>query len=234
MAINKLSTSSVSGSKQSSNTIIPSSSLVSFPVGLSQYGFNNSLTNSGTFGSISTNTGTYTTSPVKFGTHSLSFNGTSGYANIGIPQNLNTFTVGFWVYVRDISQRSYVIDFRPLDVPPFGYWLYDNNNTATFGGSSEYTFSFTPTQNTWLHWAMVVDGNAGTMTWYQNGSVLANASRTCQTNNFGYFTIGTYSGVVGGNQDQYFANMVVDNLYFSDKALTSTQISGLYSYSSSF
>ena len=234
MAISKLSTSSISGTKQYSNIISSSVSSSSFPTGLAQYGFNNSLTNSGTFGSITTNTATYTTSPVKFGTHALSFNGTSGYTYLPIPQNLQTFTVGFWVYVRDRSARSYIIDFRPPDVVPFGYWLYDDNGTATFGGNSEYTFNFTPTLNTWLHWVMVVDGSAGTMTWYQNGSVLANASRICQTNNFGYLTIGTYSGSVGANQDQYFANMVIDNLYFSDKALNSSQVTELYNHSSSF
>jgi len=231
MAISKLLTSGLSSSKKSRAL---TTDLADFPVGIGQYGFNNNATNSGTYGSIIANTCTYTTSPVKFGTHAANFNGTSGYMNIGLPPSLQSVTISFWVYVGDTSLRSYVVDFRPPDSAPYGYWLYDNNGTATFGGSSENTFSYTPTLNTWLHWAMVIDGAAGTMTWYQNGSVLASASRTCIVNNAGYFTLGTYYGVAGGNQNQYFANMVVDNLYVSDKALTATQVSALYNYSSSF
>jgi hypothetical protein len=231
MAINKLSSSGLSNSKKSKAVTTITSD---FPAGLAQYGFNNSSTNAGSYGSLLTNTTTFTTSPVKFGTHAASFNGTSGYMNVALPPSLQTVTVAFWVYVRDTSARSYVVDFRPPDTAPYGYWLYDNTGTATFGGDSEYVFTYTPTLNTWQHWAMVVNGATGTMTWYQNGSVLANASRTCLVNNSGYFTLGTYYGVAGGNQDQYFSNFVVDNLYVSDKALTATEVSALYNYNQSF
>lgn len=231
MAVNRLSTAGLTGSKNSRTS---TADTADFPVGIGQYGFNNNLTNSGTYGSISTNTTSYTTSITKFGTHAASFNGTSGYMAVGIPPSLQTITVSFWVYVRDTSLRSYVVDFRPPDQSPYGYWLYDNTGTATFGGSSEYTFSYTPATNTWAHWAMVIDGAAGTMTWYQNGIVIASASRTCLINNAGYFVLGTYHGVVGGSQDQYFSNMVVDNLYVSDKALTAAQVTALYNYSTSF
>lgn len=231
MAINKLSISGLSNSKKSKISTEVSNG---FPVGLGQYPFNGNATNTGTYGTISGGTATYVTSPVKFGTHALNFNGTSHYAPIPIPPSLQTFTVGFWVYVRDTSVRSYVIDFRPPDTAPYGYWLYDNNGTATFGGDNEYTFSYSPTLNTWQHWALVVNGSTGTMTWYQNGSVLANASRKCLVNNAGYFTLGTYYGVIGNTQDQYFSNFVVDNLYVSDKALTDTEVLALYNYNQSF
>lgn len=231
MAVNRLSASGLTGSK---STRANTADIADFPIGICQYGFNNNATNSGTYGSISTNTATYNASITKFGTHGLNFNGTSGYTYVPVPPSLQTITISFWVYVRDTSQRSYIVDFRPPESGDLGYWLYDNNNTATFGGSSEYTFSYTPAINTWAHWALVVDGAAGTMTWYQNGIVLASASRTCKVSNAGYFTLGTYNGVVGGNQDQYFSNMVIDNLYVSDKALTAAQVTSLYNYSSSF
>jgi len=231
MAINRLSASGLTGSKTAR---AKTGAVADFPRGLGQYPFNGDSTNTGTYGSISGGTATYVTSPVKFGSHALNFNGTSHSAPIPIPPSIQTFTIGFWVYVRDTSVRSYVIDFRPPDQSPYGYWLYDNTGTATFGGDSEYTFSYTPSINTWVHWAMVVDGATGTMTWYQNGVVLASAARKCIVNNAGYFTLGTYHGVVGGNQDQYFSNFVVDNLYVSDKALTAAQVTSLYNYPTSF
>jgi hypothetical protein len=231
MAINRLSASGLTGSKTAR---VKTGGAADFPVGISQYGFNGNVTNSGTYGSITANTTSYTSSPVKFGSQCASFNGTSGYMNVEIPPSIGTLTIAFWVYVRDTSQRSYVVDFRPPDQAPYGYWLYDNNGTATFGGSSENVISYSPSINTWAHWAMVIDGNAGTMTWYQNGIVVGSASRTALTNNAGYFTFGTYYGVAGGNQDQYFANMAVDNLYVSDKALTAAQVTALYNYNASF
>lgn len=231
MAINRLSASGLTGSK---STRANTTDLADFPKGLGQYPFNGDSTNTGTYGTISGGTATYVTSPVKFGSHALNFNGTSHHAPIPIPPSIQTFTIAFWVYVRDTSQRSYVIDFRPPDQAPYGYWLYDNNSTATFGGDSEYVFSYTPSINTWAHWALVVDGAAGTMTWYQNGIVLASAARKCIANNAGYFTLGTYHGSVGASQDQYFANFVIDNLYVSDKALTAAQVTALYNYNASF
>jgi hypothetical protein len=177
---------------------------------------------------------TFTTSPVKFGTHALNFNGTSNYIEVSLPSGATSHTVGFWVYVRDTSLRSYIVDFRPPDTTPYGYWLYDNNGTATFGGSSEYIFSFTPTLNTWLHWVLVTDAASGTMKWYQNGTEIASASRTCTAGTNGRFVLGTYHGVRGSNQDQYFANFVIDNLYVLDAPLSPAEVSALYNYNSSF
>ena len=231
MAINRLSASGLTGSK---STRANTADLADFPVGIGQYGFNNNTTNSGTYGSIGTNTTSYTNSITKFGTHAASFNGTSGYMNVNIPPSLHTHTISFWVYVRDVSGRNYIVDFRPPDTPPYGYWLYDNGGSATFGGDSEYTFSYTPPTNAWTHWALVTNGATGTMTWYQNGIVVGSASRKCIINNAGYFILGTYHGVVGGNQDQFFSNFVVDNLYVSDKALTAAQVTALYNYPTSF
>ena len=231
MAINRLSASGLTGSK---STRANTADLADFPVGIGQYGFNNNTTNSGIYGSIGTNTTTYTSSITKFGTHAASFNGTSGYMNVNLPPSLQTHTVSFWVYVRDISVRSYVVDFRPPDQAPYGYWLYDHTGTATFGGDSEYTFAYTPPTNAWTHWALVTDGATGTMTWYQNGINIASASRKCITNNAGYIVLGTYHGAAGGSQDQFFSNFVVDNLYVSDKALTAAQVTALYNYDQSF
>jgi hypothetical protein len=204
-----------------------------FPLGYGQYGLNNSWTNSGTTGGmVNTANATFTTSPVKFGSHSLSLDGVGDYATFDIANNSYTHTIAFWIYPRDTSERSYIIDHRFSDAPDVGYWLYDNTGTATYGGTSEFTFNFTPTLNTWAHWAMVTDQASGTMTWYQNGTVLSSASRGCKTT--GRIALGTYFGVIGSNQSQYFMNAAVDNLYISSEALTATQVQELYNSQVSF
>jgi hypothetical protein len=204
-----------------------------FPLGYGQYGFNNNWTNTGTTGSMQqTANAVFTTSPAKLGTHALSLDGTGDYATFDIANNAYTHTIAFWIYPRDTADRSYIIDHRFSDAQDVGYWLYDNNGTATFGGSSEYIFNFTPTLNTWAHWAMVTDQSSGTMTWYQNGTVLASASRLCKTT--GRICLGTYFGVINSNQGQYYMNAVVDNLYISMNALTPEQIQLLYTSQVSF
>jgi hypothetical protein len=205
-----------------------------FPMGLGQYGFNNDWNNSGLFGTVGVQQATFTTSPVKFGTHALNFNGTSNYIETSMPGSVTSHTVAFWVYPRDTSSRSYIVDFRPPDASPYGYWLYDNTGTSTFGGNSEYTFNFTPTLNTWSHWALVTDAKSGTMKWYQNGTELASAARTCTTGTSGRIVIGTYHGSRGSNQDQYFANFVIDNLYVLDAPLSAAEVTALYNYQKSF
>ncbi len=205
-----------------------------FPRGTIQCGFNNEWTNNGKFGGIGVQNATFTTSPVKFGTHALNFNGTSNYIEGSLQSGATSHTIAFWVYPRDNSLRSYIVDFRPPDTTPYGYWLYDNTGTATFGGNLEYTFNFSPTLNQWSHWALVTNSQTGTMTWYQNGTQLASASRTCTTGTNGRFVLGTYHGSRGSNQDQYFANFVIDNLYAIDAPLTDAEVLALYNYNQSF
>jgi hypothetical protein len=208
---------------------------VSIPLGYGQYGFNSNMTNSGTTGGLTASNGiSYNTSIYKFGSAALNFNGTSTYASFNIPAGATTHTVAFWIYPRANSERSYIVDFRTVDATNVGYWLYDTPNTATFGGDSEYTFTFPPILNTWTHWALVTDAAAGTMTWYQDGARVASASRICVTSSSGDFTLGTYSGVRGNNQSQYFLDAVIDNLYVSATALTQAQIQELYNRTESF
>lgn len=207
-----------------------------FPLGYGQYAFNNNGTNSGTTGSMTAfaRNASYTTNPVKFGSHAAQFDGTGDYAQFNIPANSYTHTIAFWVYVRDTSLRSYIVDFRTVDAQDVGYWLYDDNGTATFGGSSEYTFNYNPPLNTWTHWALVTNQASNTVTWYQNGQVLASASRLCKTGSNGIFTFATYSGSIGGDQNQYYSNFVVDNMYISELALSPIEITSLYNSQVSF
>jgi hypothetical protein len=204
-----------------------------FPLGYGQYGFNNAWTNTGTTGGmVNTANATFTTSPAKFGSHVLNLDGNGDYATFDIVNNSYTHTIAFWIYPRDTSLRSYIIDHRLSDATDVGYWLFDNTGTATFGGSSEYTFNFSPTLNTWAHWAMVTDQASGTMTWYQNGTVLASASRLCKTT--GRIALGTYFGAIASPADQYYMNAAIDNLYISSEALTAVQVQALYNSQVSF
>jgi len=205
------------------------------PTGYGQYGFNSNMTNSGTTGGLTASNGvSYNTSIYKFGTAALNLNGTSTYASFNIPAGATTHTIAFWIYPRANSQRSYIVDFRTVDATNVGYWLYDSPSSATFGGDSEYTFTFFPILNTWTHWALVTDAAAGTMSWYQDGALIASQPRICITSSNGDFTLGTYSGVRGNNQDQYFLDAVVDNMYVSGTALTQAQVQELYNQTTSF
>lgn len=206
------------------------------PTGYHQYGFNNNATDSGSNNTaINLFNGSYTNSIVKFGSHARDFNGSNAYGTFNTPLNTNIHTTAMWIYPRGHNPanqgRSYLVDFRnsTYQSTPYGYWLYDYNGTATFGGDVEYTFNWEPKFNTWQHIALVCDGTTAKMYW--NGVNIAQTNRVIRTSTTPH--LGTYFGGAGSS-GQYFTNMVVDNFYWNNVALSDQQISNLYKYGSSF
>lgn len=184
-------------------------------------------------GSISLVNTTFNSNIKKFGSYALDLNGTNAYMGVDTNLDQNVHTTAMWIYPRshNPSGRSYIVDYRddPHYNASYGYWLFDSNNTATFGGSSEYIFSFTPTFNTWQHWALVCDGT--NMTWYVDGSQVATAARVCTTSNS--LTNGCYFARNTGTAN-YWMNAVVDNFVFTYEALSQTQIQDLYQSGTGF
>lgn len=103
--------------------------------------------------------------------------------------------------------------------------------TYSINGASERGFAFTPTNNIWEHYALVAS-DGGVSKIYRNGTVVESVSSTGSTIN-GNLVIGTYSGVRGASGN-YFMNAIIDNYVFHRGALTSTQITELYTSTSTF
>lgn len=201
---------------------------------INKWGFNNVDTSSGTAATTATIFGATYTTTSKYGTHALSFDGSNDYARFVCPNAANTWSTGFWIYWRghNPSVRSYLIDFRPSGEGN-SYWLLDSNNTMTYlqANGSEKTISFTPSVNTWEHYALV-SNDAGVAKIYRNGNLIDTGTQNGNTVN-GEANLGTYYGARGVS-GAYFMNAIIDNLFFNTTALTSTQIQQIYSSNQSY
>jgi len=205
------------------------------PTVTDRWGFeSNSLVSTGTSGSTITNSGATFSATAKTGTVALNFDGSNDYAQFNGGSSTTNISIAFWIYWRGHNGqgRSYLVDFRGSNGGA-GYWLIDSNNTMTYSinGATERTFSFTPTNNTWEHYALVaIDGGVSKI--YRNGTVVDSASSTGATVD-GTMVIGTYSGA-RGSSGQYFMNAIIDNFVFHRGALSSTDITTFYTSSSTF
>jgi hypothetical protein len=211
-----------------------SGSSLSFSV-TDKWGFeSNSLLSTGTSGSTITNNGATFSSTAKTGTTALSFDGSNDYATFPGGASTTIITIAFWIYWRghNSNGRTYLTDFRGTDGSA-GYWLLDSNNTMTFSinGATESTQSFTPADNVWEHYAFV-SSSGGSARIYRNGSEIITVTSSGANVN-GTMVIGTFSGATGGSGN-YFMNAIIDNYVFHRGALTSQQISELYTSTSNF
>jgi hypothetical protein len=211
-----------------------SSTGLSFSV-TDKWGFeSNSLISTGTSASSITSIGPSFSSTSKTGSVALSFDGSNDYATFPGGASTTIITIAFWIYWRghNPSGRTYLTDFRATNSNA-GYWLLDNNNTMTFSinGNVESTHSFTPNANVWEHYAFV-SSSGGSARIYRNGSEIITVASSGATIN-GNIAIGTFSGVLGGSGN-YFMNAIIDNFVFNRGALTSAQISELYTSTSNF
>jgi len=200
-----------------------------------KWGFeSNSLVSTGTSGSTITNSGATFSATAKTGTVALSFDGSNDYATFSGGSTTTNISIAFWIYWRghNGAGRTYLTDLRGSDAGA-GYWLIDSNNTMTYSinGATERQFAFTPTNNIWEHYAFVAtDGGVSKI--YRNGTVVESVSSTGATVN-GNLVIGTYDGA-RGSSGNYFMNAIIDNYVFHRGALTSTQITELYTSTSTF
>lgn len=199
-----------------------------------KWGFNNVATSSGTAATTATIFGATYTTTSKYGSHALSFDGSNDYARFVCPNAANTWSTGFWIYWRghNSSGRSYLIDFRPSGEGNV-YWLLDSNNTMTYlqANGFERTINFTPSVNTWEHYALV-SNDVGAAKIYRNGNLIDTGTQNGDTVN-GEANLGTYYGA-RGSSGNYFTNAIIDNLFFNTTALTSAQIQQIYSSNESY
>ena len=136
------------------------------------------------------------TSVVKFGTGSMSFNGTNSYLTSPYGPTLNfgtgNFTIEGWVYLNSLSASYYVVA-GTWTTGTTDEWLIQisNGNTIRFlttAGTSFY--SATITTSTWYHIAAVRNGS--TITLYVNGTSVGSYTNS---NSIGSVSKTLYIGV---------------------------------------
>jgi hypothetical protein len=211
------------------------SPLLPIPIVTDKWGFeSNSLVSTGTSGSTISKTGATFSATAKTGTVALNFDGSNDYAQFNGGSSTTNISIAFWIYWRGHNPigRTYLTDFRGSSGSN-GYWLIDNNNTMSFSinGATESSHSFTPTNNTWEHYAFVAS-DSGNAKIYRNGSVVITVGSTGANVN-GTMVIGTYEGA-RGSTGNYFMNAIIDNYVFHRGALTSTDITAFYTSTSTF
>ena len=119
------------------------------------------------------------TSVKKYGTGSLSFNGTTSYlnspANLSAGFGLGKFTIECWIYYNSVA-NSQIISVGGGSVTNGIYWqLYGGFLTVGYNGVAAISsYAWTPSSSTWYHLAVV--GNSGTITQYINGTSASSAS----------------------------------------------------------
>ena len=217
-----------------------------YRAGLAQYAVNNSVTNAGTGGGTFTLTPyntTYSTT-AKFGSHSLAFAGSGNqYAEISTnvaynATNVKTYTLAFWMYYRGSNSggRNYWADFRnnAANGNDNSYWGWDNTGTmfSPSAAGGDMSTSVTLNTNTWEHWAMVANGSSVKI--YRNGTVITTANGSTGYGYAGPIVLGTYYGVRGNASGNYFSNFLMDDIYFTNAALTDAEITQLASAASGF
>ena len=196
------------------------------------FGFNNNYTNNGTgtytsgvSGTGVTSSATFVTSPKKFGTHSVRLDGFNDH--LDVTTNNNIKTIVFWLYWEGYAySRSYIVDGRK-DGNDKGYWTWDNDGTSTvsLNGTSENSFSWSPSTNNWYHCAITL---GSTNYFYIDGTQKLSST---DTNNFidtTGFVIGTYFDERGSAGNNYWLDGHIDNLALFPTQFSSSQITDLY------
>ena len=206
------------------------------PISLyNSWGLNNSTSSTGEAATPlnDVNGATFTTSS-KLGSHALSFDGSNDYCRFECPNVNNTWSVGFWIYWRghNSSGRSYLVDFRPAGEGNC-YWLIDSTNEMKYlqADGTERAISFTPTDNTWEHYALV-SNDGGVAKIYRNGQLIDTGTQNGDTVS-GNANLGTYYGARGGS-GQYFMNAIIDEFFFHTSPLTAAQVLEIYNRTESF
>lgn len=199
------------------------------------WGLNNSSSSTGNAATpLNDVTGATFTTSSKLGSHALSFDGSNDYCRFECPNVNNTWSVGFWIYWRghNSSGRSYLVDFRPSGEGNC-YWLIDSTNEMKYlqADATERAISFTPTDNTWEHYALV-SNDGGVAKIYRNGQLIDTGTQNGDTVG-GNANLGTYYGARGGS-GQYFMNAIIDEFFFHTSALTASQVLEIYNRTESF
>jgi hypothetical protein len=160
------------------------------------------------------------TSVVKYGTGSMSFNGTTSYLQNKNPNfagvfGTGNFTVEYWIYPNSFSTAPTVFDTRTTGTSsnPNGYadFFTTSGLFNLYFGSTVYTSSTAISTNTWTHIAVTRSGTSirvffnGT----QNGSTVTNSSNL--TDNVNIF-VGVNVAISTTTPSTNYFNGYVDDL----------------------
>lgn len=132
------------------------------------------------------------TTQVKFGTGSMSFNGSSSYlqgpVNPSYAFSTGDFTVEFWVYVTSYTTTATTV----VRTAGTSGWAcqFDGTNKMIFyaNGVAQLTDSASPSTGTWTYFAVVRSGS--TLTMYRNGTSVASTTYATAINPTGVLLVG--------------------------------------------
>ena len=132
------------------------------------------------------------TAQFKFGTASLSLDGTGDYARSEGGSDFSfagDFTVEKWIYPTSVTGTKYVFSLGSETTGRYNLFLDGEVVKGNFYGSSTTTFGGSISTNTWTHVALVRSGS--TITAYVNGTALGTTETNSSTiGNTGQLTIG--------------------------------------------
>jgi hypothetical protein len=143
----------------------------------------------GTINNVSTSGVRISTSGSAAGVYQVAFNGTNQY--LSIPNNAqtavesNNFTIEFWAYFTNSSANALQCIYSNYTTWNSGSTMYFGKHSTNGGnmavwlntystGAALLAESSLPPSNTWVHYALVRNGN--TFTLYRNGAVSASGS----------------------------------------------------------
>lgn len=153
------------------------------------------------------------TSVVKFGTGSMSFNGSSSYlqgpVNPSYAFSTGDFTVEFWVYVTSYTVTATTV----VRTAGTSGWVFQfdaaSSNKMIFyaNGVARLTDTASPSTGTWTYFAVVRSGS--TLTMYRNGTSVATTTYATAINPTGVLLVGC-----GGdsNNASFGLNGYIDDL----------------------
>lgn len=151
------------------------------------------------------------TSVYKYGTGSMSFDGSSSYlqgpVNPSYAFSTGNFTVEFWVYVTSYTATATTV----VRTAGTSGWVcqFDGTNKMIFyaNGTAQLTDSASPSTGTWTYFAVVRSGS--TLTMYRNGTSVASTTYATAINPTGVLLVGC-----GGdsNNAAYGLNGYIDDL----------------------
>jgi len=157
------------------------------------------------------------TSVVKYGTGSISFNGTTSYLNF--PNNTyyafgtSNFTIEAWVYPNSVTALQSLIDTRStatattgilISITALGFISVTVNNAILFTSSTGITIS------AWTHVAVVKNGS--TITLYLNGTKPLTGSGTSSTSLTDQFLrLGASAGTAANFYNGYLDEVRITN-----------------------
>jgi streptogramin lyase len=177
----------------------------------------------------------------------FNFNGSNGWAALGDPSSLaftQSFTIEGWIKVNGLPTNNNFgsimfrgddrggLDPYQLVIKPNGDLEFGIDNANNQGIGIEAPIA----TGQWIHVAATLDDGTGAMTLYENGVVVAQATTTIRP--FGPHDPTQEPGVGIGNSnalDNYDIpfNGLIDELAVYNRALTSSEVLGIYKAGSS-